>query len=170
MMIHDITSKVGKYKNRKRLGRGDGSGQGGTAGRGHKGAKSRAGFSYRPHYEGGQMPLFRRIPKRGFSNVQFATHYHIVNLKTLEACFEDGAEVTIDSLIEKRIVRDNSLPLKVLGEGDLTRKLNITAGRFSKSAKEKIEKAGGTATQIAKVKWTRAKARKEKREKEKKEE
>ena len=155
MMIHDITAMVGKYKKRKRLGRGDGSGQGGTAGRGHKGAKSRAGYSRRPYFEGGQMSFIRRLPKRGFTNAQFRRDFAIVNLKVLEARFEDGAEITPELLAEARIIRDTKLPVKVLGEGDLTKKFTVTAGKFSKSAQEKIEKAGGTCNVVAKVKWTR---------------
>ena len=127
MMIHEITIKVGKYKARKRIGRGEGSGHGKTAGRGHKGAASRSGWKRRPGYEGGQMPLFRRMPKRGFSNAPFRRHFHVVNLKQLEARCEDGATVTPESLVEAGIIRDTSLPLKVLGDGTLSRKLNVTA-------------------------------------------
>ena len=156
MMIHEITAKVGKYKNRKRLGRGDGTGQGGTAGRGHKGAKSRAGFSYRPHFEGGQMQFFRRIPKRGFTNVQFRTNYHVINVQVLEQACEAGANVTAETLAAMGIIRDAKQPLKILGEGEITKSLTVTAAKFSKSAKEKIEKAGGTATEKAyRTKWKR---------------
>jgi large subunit ribosomal protein L15 len=157
-MIHEITEKVGRKPARKRIGRGQGSGTGKTAGRGHKGAGSRAGYSRRPGFEGGQMPMFRRIPKRGFSNADFRNLYHIVNLKTLEGRMDDGATVTAETLAEARIIRDASLPLKVLGEGDLTKKLNVTAAKFSASAREKIEKAGGSVNVVAKVKWTRAAA------------
>ena len=101
------------------------------------------------------MPLVRRIPKRGFSNVQFRTDYHVVNLKTLEARLESGAEVTAESLAAAGIIRDAKRPLKILGEGDLTKKLSITAAKFSKSARSKIEAAGGSVTEIAAVKWTR---------------
>ncbi len=158
MMIHEITIKVGKYKARKRIGRGHGSGHGKTAGRGHKGAKSRSGWKRRPGYEGGQMPLVRRMPKRGFSNADFRRLFHVVNLKQLEARCEDGATVTAESLAEAGIIRDTSLPLKVLGDGDLSRKLIVTAAKFSASARTKIEQAGGTVTVDAKVKWTRAAA------------
>lgn len=164
MMIHEITKLVGKHKPRKRIGRGDGSGQGGTAGRGHKGAKSRAGYSRRPYFEGGQMSFVRRMPKRGFTNANFKTHYHVVNLKTLEARFDDGAEITVETLAAAGIVRDTQLQLKVLGEGDLTKKFTVTAAKFSASAREKIEKAGGSVTVNAKVKWTRTRAPKKKSE------
>ena len=146
MMIHEITEKVGRYKSRKRIGRGEGSGQGGTAGRGHKGAGSRAGFSRRASYEGGQLPWFQRYPKRGFSNADFRKNYHVVNLKVLEERFESGDTIDVAVLATRRVVRDTNLPLKVLGEGELTKKFQITAAKFSASARKKIEEAGGTAT------------------------
>ena len=146
MMIHEITEKVGRYKSRKRIGRGEGSGQGGTAGRGHKGAGSRAGFSRRASYEGGQLPWFQRYPKRGFSNADFRKNYHVVNLKVLEERFDDGTTIDVALLAANRVVRDTNLPLKVLGEGDLTKKFTINAAKFSASARKKIEEAGGTAT------------------------
>ena len=158
MMIHEITIKVGKYKARKRIGRGEGSGTGKTSGRGHKGAKSRSGWKRRPGFEGGQMPLVRRMPKRGFTNANFRRLFHVVNLKQLEARCEDGATVTAESLAESGLIRDTSLPLKVLGDGTLSRKLNITAAKFSASARTKIEEAGGTVIVVAKIKWTRAAA------------
>ncbi len=149
-MIHEITAQVGAHKRRKRIGRGPGSGTGKTAGRGHKGAKSRSGWSgsVHPLYEGGQMPYFRRIPKRGFSNVQFATNWAIVNIKTLEARFADGDSVDAAVLARLHLIPNDRMPLKVLGEGELTKKLNVSAGRFSAAAKAKIEGAGGTATVI----------------------
>ncbi len=155
MMIHEITEKVGKYKDRKRIGRGEASGWGKTAGRGHKGAGSRAGNTYRAYFEGGQMPFARRIPKRGFSNSAFRRNYHVVNLKTLEARLEDGAEVTVELLAAVGIVRDTNQPLKILGEGELTKKLTVTAAKFSGSAREKIEKAGGTVNEVVRKKWVR---------------
>ncbi len=158
MMIHDITEKVGKKPARKRIGRGEASGQGGTAGRGHKGAKSRAGYSRRPAFEGGQMPITRRLPKRGFSNFNFRTEYHIVNLRDLEARVDDGATVDATSLSKLGLIRNDRQPLKVLGDGEITKKLIITAAKFSKAAKEKIEKAGGTATEAGPTKWIRANA------------
>jgi large subunit ribosomal protein L15 len=155
MMIHEITEKVGKYKARKRVGRGESSGTGKTSGRGHKGAGSRSGNSRRPYFEGGQMPLARRIPKRGFSNAEFRKHYHVVNLKTLEARMDDGAEINVQTLAEARIIRDTKLPLKVLGEGDITKKFTVTAGKLSASAKAKIEAAGGSFTEVTKTVWRR---------------
>ena len=146
MMIHEITEKVGRYKARKRIGRGEGSGRGGTSGRGHKGAGSRAGFKRRPNYEGGQLPWFQRFPKRGFSNSAFAKRFHVVNLKVLEERFDAGSTIDLATLAEKRIVRDTNLPLKVLGEGELTKKFEVTAAKFSVTARKKIEGAGGTAT------------------------
>ncbi|WP_432799725.1 50S ribosomal protein L15 [Poriferisphaera sp. WC338] len=146
MMIHEITAKVGAHKKRKRVGRGPGSGTGKTAGRGHKGAGSRAGYSNSGAHEGGQMPLFRRVAKRGFSNAQFRKEFSIVNLKALEARFDDGAEVNADMLVKVGLIRSTKLPVKVLGEGELTKKLQVTAAKFSKSASEKIEKAGGSVT------------------------
>ncbi len=156
MMIHEITIHAGKYKTRKRIGRGEGSGHGKTAGRGHKGAASRAGWKRRPGYEGGQMPIFRRMPKRGFTNAPFRRLFHVVNVKQLEARFDDGATVTRELLAKAGLIRDTSLPLKVLGEGTLTKKLLVTAARFSATARTKIEEAGGTVTVDAKKKWTRA--------------
>ncbi len=156
MMIHEITIKVGKHKARKRIGRGEGSGHGKTSGRGHKGAASRAGWKRRPGYEGGQMPIIRRMPKRGFTNAPFRRLFHVVNIKQLEIRFEDGATVTPDSLAEAGLIRDTALPLKVLGEGTLSRKLDVTAAKFSASARTKIEQAGGTITIVAKKKWRRA--------------
>ena len=146
MMIHEITEKVGRYKARKRIGRGEGSGTGGTSGRGHKGAGSRAGHKRRPNREGGQLPWFQRFPKRGFSNAAFSKRYHVVNLKVLEERFESGDTIDAASLAAKRVIRDTNLPLKVLGEGDLSKKFTIKAAKFSTAAKKKIEDAGGSAT------------------------
>jgi large subunit ribosomal protein L15 len=160
MMIHEITNQVGRNKARKRVGRGNGSGHGRTAGRGHKGAKSRAGFSRRAYFEGGQMSFIRRLPKRGFTNAAFRQLYHVINVKTLEARLDDGAVVTPQTLAAVGIIRDEKLPLKVLGEGDLTKKFDVTAAKFSATAREKIEKAGGTVTIAARTKWTRAAAAK----------
>ncbi len=148
MMIHELTEKAGKYKKRRRVGRGTGSGRGKTSGRGHKGARSRSGAtgSIRASMEGGQMPLFRRVPKRGFSNARFRTAYVAVNLKALEARFDDGAEVNPDMLLKVGLLADTNKPVKVLGDGDISKKLNVTAAAFSKSAREKIEQAGGSVT------------------------
>jgi large subunit ribosomal protein L15 len=146
-MIHEITKLVGKHKRRTRIGRGPGSGKGKTAGRGHKGAGSRAGFggSLHPLYEGGQMPYFRRIPKRGFNNANFRNVFAVINVKVLEANFDNGATVDIQALADKHLVPNDKLPLKILGEGELTKKLTVKAAKYSASAKEKIEKAGGAA-------------------------
>ncbi|MHC4142627.1 MAG: 50S ribosomal protein L15 [Planctomycetota bacterium] len=156
MMIHEITKSVGKHRARKRVGRGEASGQGKTCGRGHKGAASRSGWKRRAGYEGGQMPLIRRIPKRGFSNVQFRTVYHVVNVRHLQTHCDDGAAVTAQTLVEAGVIRDMKLPLKILGDGDLSKKLDVTAARFSGAAKQKIEAAGGTTTVEARKKWTRS--------------
>ncbi len=155
MMIHEITRSVGRHKPRKRIGRGEGSGHGKTSGRGHKGAASRAGWKRRPGYEGGQMPLIRRMPKRGFSNVNFARLFHVVNIRHLEARCAEGAEVTAQTLAKAGLIRDTSLPLKILGDGELTKKLTVTAAKFSASAKAKSESAGGTANEVFKKKWSR---------------
>ncbi|MCA9292126.1 MAG: 50S ribosomal protein L15, partial [Phycisphaerales bacterium] len=106
-------------------------------------------------FEGGQMPFFRRIPKRGFSNYAFANNFHVVNVKVLESFCDAGASVDVELLAKAGIVRDAKLPLKVLGEGELTKKLTVTAGKFSESARQKIEAAGGTCTVVEKTKWLR---------------
>ena len=144
MMIHDITKVVGKHRPRKRVGRGEGSGIGGTSTRGHKGAKSRAGWTSRPGYQGGATPFMRRFPKRGFKN-NFRALFHVVNVQVLEKHFDAGATVEIAALAKKGLVPDATLPLKVLGHGDVSKKLTVVAAKFSATAKEKIEKAGGTA-------------------------
>ena len=146
MMIHEITSIVGRHKARKRVGRGTGSGHGKTAGRGHKGARSRSGYSYRMGDEGGQMPFFRRLPKRGFSNAQFRTVYSIVNIRALDARFDDGAEVNPDMLVKVGLIRNTKMPVKILGQGQTSKKLFVTAAAFSESAADQIAKAGGKTT------------------------
>jgi len=143
MNLNDVNQGIQKYKRRKRIGRGPGSGHGKTAGRGHKGQRSRSGFSVHPTFEGGQMPLVRRIPKRGFNN-RWATPVVIVNIRDLEARFEDGEEVTPKTLSERNLAVGRGAEVKVLGEGELSKKLTVTAHRFSASAKAKIEAAGGT--------------------------
>ena len=125
MMIHEITCKAGKHPSRKRVGRGHGSGVGKTSGRGHKGAGSRSGYSRRAYFEGGQMSWTRRLPKRGFTNSAFRKRYHVINLKVLEERVEDGADVTVEVLAHLGIVRDDSLPLKILGEGELTIQVKV---------------------------------------------
>jgi len=147
MLNHEITTVVGKYKARKRVGRGRGTGHGKTAGRGHKGASSRAGATRMSLSEGGQMPLFRRLPKRGFSNVQFAARYEIVNVSQLER-FEDGAEIGLEQLIAAGLVDRAKSKVKILGNGALTKKLTVTAHKFSKSAQEKISGCGGAVNVV----------------------
>ena len=146
MKLHELHPAEGSTSAQKRLGRGSGSGLGKTSGKGHKGAKARSGGGKRPGVEGGQMPLYRRVPKRGFNNV-FRTEYAEVNLERLEA-FEDGAVVDAAALLEKRIIRKELDGVKILGGGELTKKLTVKAAKFSASAKEKIEAVGGKAEVI----------------------
>ena len=146
MNLHELSPAEGATKVSKRIGRGHGSGQGKTAGKGHKGQKARSGGSIRPGFEGGPMPLQRRIPKRGFNNI-FAKKIVAVNVGSLEA-FDDGAEVTAQALIEKGIVKKEYDGIKILGNGNLTKKLNVKVAAYSESAKEKIEAAGGKAEVI----------------------
>ncbi len=143
MKLHELHPAEGSTTAQKRLGRGSGSGLGKTSGKGHKGAKARSGGGKRPGFEGGQMPLYRRVPKRGFNNV-FGTEYAEVNVERLEA-FEDGAVVDVNALIEKKIIRKELDGLKVLGGGELAKKLTVQAAKFTGSAKEKIEAVGGKA-------------------------
>ena len=143
MELHDLRPAKGAKKARKRIGRGPGSGTGKTAGRGHKGQKSRSGYSRRWGFEGGQMPLVRRIPKRGFYNV-FRVEYQVVNLRDLERVFADGDTVSVETLAAKGLVRRGKKPVKVLGDGDLSKKLTVQVHKFSASAKTGIEKAGGS--------------------------
>jgi len=149
MLSDEITAITGRYKKPKRIGRGKGSGMGKTCGRGHKGCGSRAGSSIRPTYEGGQMPLFRRLPKRGFSNYNFAKRYEIVNVAQLERLFDDGAAINIQALAVAGLVDSIKSRVKVLGNGELTKRLNITAHKFSRSAEQKISGCGGTAKVVA---------------------
>lgn len=147
MMIHDITPLVPANKKRKRLGRGIASGHGKTCGRGQKGAGARSGWggSIRASREGGSTPFFRRLPKRGFTNFDFKKHYVVVNLKDLETKFKAGDEVNAEACVKAGLIHDTKTPLKVLGDGELTKSLKVTAAFFSKSAAAKIAKAGGTA-------------------------
>jgi len=144
MNLNDVHRGIRKHKRRKRVGRGPGSGHGKTCGRGHKGQGSRAGFSLHPTFEGGQMPLVRRIPKRGFHN-RWALVVATVNVGDLEGAFDDGAEVTPETLRTKNLAKCRYDVLKVLGDGTLTKKLTVSAHRFSKSALEKIRSSGGEA-------------------------
>ncbi|HAX60974.1 MAG TPA: 50S ribosomal protein L15 [Elusimicrobia bacterium] len=143
MKLSDLKPASGSKHRRKIVGRGRGSGHGGSATRGMKGQNSRSGRGTRPGFEGGQMPLMRRLPKRGFTNI-FKKEYEIVNLGVLEKIFESGAEVNKKILAEKGLI-NGKLPLKILGDGEIKKPLKITAAQFSKSAVEKIKKAGGEA-------------------------
>jgi large subunit ribosomal protein L15 len=157
MMIHDITAQVGKYKARKRVGRGTGSGTGRRSGRGQKGASSRSGHASKLAFEGGQMPYFRRLRKFGFSNFNFTTRFWIVNLRAIAThpMFAKGGEVTLETLMKAGLVRDDSRDLKILGDmageeksgGKLGIKLTITASRVSASARKLVEAAGGKVTE-----------------------
>ena len=148
MKIHDVLRKSPGHRPRKRRGRGNGSGLGCTAGRGHKGALARAGWSTRYGYEGGQMPIARRLPKRGFKNTVFATRYDVINLASLDSApaFADGDTVDLESLKEKLGFRARAGRLKVLGTGNLSKKLAVVAEKFSRAAQQKIEAAGGSCT------------------------
>ena len=150
MRLHDLKPRPGSKHRRKRLGQGESSGHGKTAGRGGKGQSARSGSSIRPGFEGGQMPLIRRIPKRGFNNARHTIEYVPVNLESLNQ-FEDGA--TVDELALRNVGLANGTlkRIKILGTGELSKKLKITAHAFSASAKEKIEKLGGTCEVIAKA-------------------
>jgi len=144
MMIHEITVQAGKHKRRMRVGRGESSGKGKTSGRGTKGSGARTGGEIPFGTEGGNMPLFRRLPKRGFNNNYFRQRFSIVNVSDLETYFESGATVDVSSLIAKGLVRDERYPVKILGDGELSKKLTVIAGKFTEQAAEKITKAGGT--------------------------
>lgn len=146
MKLHELSPALGSTKEVKRIGRGHGSGQGKTAGKGHKGQKARSGYSMKVGFEGGQMPLQRRVPKRGFNNV-FRVEYVALNLAALES-FKDGATVDTEALIKAGKIKDASKPVKILANGALTKKLTVKANAFSASAKEKIEAAGGKAEVI----------------------
>lgn len=149
MKLHDLRPNSGATKRRKRVGRGISAGQGKTAGRGTKGQNARTGGGVRPYFEGGQLPLVRRLPHtRGFTNI-FKVEYQVVNLDTLDAAFESGAEVTPTALLERGVIA-NVRNVKVLGRGDLKKSLNVRAHAFSASAKEKIAAAGGKTEEIGK--------------------
>ena len=150
MQIHDIHSGVTTYKNRKRIGRGVGSGNGKTAGKGHKGHSSRQGYKQDPLFEGGQMPLARRVPKRGFVNGAFKKDFAIVNLDALEKAFEAGAEIDEKALRAKRIVKGRHADgVKILGDGTLSKPFTVHAVKFSESAAAKITAAGGRAVVVS---------------------
>lgn len=146
MKLHDLAPAQGSVKDSKRIGRGAASGQGKTAGKGHKGQKARSGGGVRPGFEGGQMPLARRLPKRGFNNI-FAKKIVAINLSSLNV-FDDGAVVTADALVEKGVIKKVYDGVKVLGNGKVEKKLTVQATAFSASAKEAIEAAGGKAEEV----------------------
>ena len=142
MKLHELSPAAGSTRDVKRIGRGHGSGNGKTAGKGHKGQKARSGGSIRPGFEGGQMPLQRRVPKRGFHNI-FAKQYVIINVSDLEAKFEDGAVIDTEAIVKAGLVKKTLDGIKVLGNGEVSKSFTVKAAAFSKSAVEKIEKAGG---------------------------
>lgn len=146
MKLHELHPAEGSVTAGKRLGRGVGSGLGKTSGKGHKGAKARSGGGKRPGFEGGQMPLYRRVPKKGFTNI-FGTDYAAVNVERLEI-FEDGAVVDVDALKAAGIIKKELGGVKIMGNGELTKKLTVKAAKFTASAKEKIEALGGKAEVI----------------------
>lgn len=145
MQIKEITAEAGRHRRRKRVGQGTSSGHGKTCGRGHKGCHARSGGGVRPLTEGGQMPLFRRLRKRGFNNANFRRAYVPVNVGDLDELFEAGAQVTLEAMQEAGLIRSLKLPVKVLGDGALSKKLTVSAHRFSKQARDKIIQAGGEA-------------------------
>ncbi len=148
MQNHEITAIVGKHKRRKRVGRGTAGGMGKTCGRGTKGSLSRAGAGGKLAYEGGQMPLFRRLPKRGFNNNQFTRRYEIVNVSQLDK-FDDGSVVDVQCLYKAGLIDSLSSKVKILGDGDLTKKLDVAVHKFSKAAESKIIGCGGTVKNVA---------------------
>ena len=146
MKLNNLKPAMGSTQSRRRIGRGTGSGLGGTSTRGHKGAKSRSGYKKKIGFEGGQMPLYRRLPKRGFTN-RFAKKYSVINVSDLER-FDNGTEVSLEELCNAGIIKQPEARLKVLGDGELSKKLTVKAAKFSKMAAEKIEGAGGKAEVI----------------------
>ena len=147
MKLHELSPAIGATKEVKRIGRGHGSGNGKTAGKGHKGQWARSGGGVRPGFEGGQTTLARRMPKRGFNNI-FATEYAIVNVSDLEARFENGAVIDDVALVESGLVKNTLDGIKVLGNGEITKSFTVKAAKFTAAAAEKIEKAGGKAEVI----------------------
>lgn len=142
MKLYELSPAPNSNRKAYRKGRGAGSGNGKTSGKGHKGQNARSGGGVRPGFEGGQMPLYRRLPKRGFTNV-FSTQYAIINVRDLEKRFEDNATIDTQAIINSGLVKKVLAGIKLLGNGELSKKFNVTIAAFSKSAKEKIEKAGG---------------------------
>ncbi len=163
MILNDVHRGIRRNKKRKRIGRGPGSGPGKTSGRGHKGQGSRSGSSVHPTFQGGSMPLVRRVPKRGFNN-RWAKIVAVVNVGQINAAFSEGEEITLESLAAKNLAKGRFEILKVLGEGELTKKLTISGHRFSKTAVEKIEKSGGSVV-VLPGKTTVAQKKREKKKK-----
>ena len=147
MKLNELRPAEGSVQERFRKGRGPGSGNGKTAGKGHKGQNARSGGGVRPGFEGGQFPIYRQLPKRGFNNKRFATVYATVNVSDLNR-FEDGAIIDIQTLLDARVIRKAQDGLKVLGNGEITKKLTVKAAKFSAAAKEKIEAAGGSCEEV----------------------
>ncbi len=147
MELNNLRPSVGSTKNRKRIGRGTGSGHGKTATKGHKGQKARSGGSIKAGFEGGQMPLQRRLPKRGFTPID-RTEYSLVNINQLDI-YESGSIINSGSLVANGLIKSDRFPVKILGNGDITKSLTISAHKFSQSAKDKIIAAGGTVEEIA---------------------
>jgi large subunit ribosomal protein L15 len=167
METRQLKAPKGANKKKRIIGRGTGTGKGGTAGRGHKGQNSRSGGGVRPGFEGGQMPLYRRLARRGFSNYPFKKEYTIINLVDLEKKFTEGETVNTASLKEKGLLKKVRLPVKILGKGEITKKLTVEVAKISGGAREKIEKAGGTvsASEMKKEEQQEAKPKKAKSEK-----
>jgi large subunit ribosomal protein L15 len=143
MELHELRPAPGSKRKPKRLGQGAGSGTGKTAGKGHKGQKARSGGGVRPGFEGGQMPLSRRTPKRGFSNARFKKSFQVVNIERIEDVFEAGSEVGIREMLLAGLISNDRLPVKVLGKGEISRAITVKANAFSKQAAARIEAAGG---------------------------
>ncbi len=157
LSLNNLHPAKGSTHKKKRVGRGPGSGLGKTSGRGHKGQKSRSGYSSRPGFEGGQMPLQRRLPKRGFTNI-FKKEWIEISLAKIEASFNSGDEITPEVLHQRGLIKKAKHDLVILGNGDVTKSFTISAHRFTKTAKDKIENAGGTATVIVKYAAAEAEA------------
>jgi large subunit ribosomal protein L15 len=146
MRLHTLKNVKGAVHRKKRVGCGEGGGHGKTSGKGGKGQTARSGGSIRPGFEGGQMPLYRKLPHRGFNNYEFRTTYAVVNVGDLAKLDASVTEVNVDALVQAGLIRADGAKLKVLGDGEISRALKVTAAKFTGSAKAKIEKAGGTAT------------------------
>jgi len=150
MQLHDLKPFPEERKTRRRVGRGGGSGLGGTSGRGHKGQNARSGGGVRPGFEGGQMPLARRLPKHGFKNAHFKTVYCVLNIDTLLKAFEAKDTITLEDIYNRGLAK-NAMPVKILSRGEVTKAISVEASKFSKQAKEKICAAGGSVTELEAV-------------------